>query len=200
MAFPLNWIERFFNNFFFKFFINKWRTIPVDKGKPLTVDFSRVTIRWSHRDTSVSKVARTGSQYRKTHGEIRRSHAMRDLCERVISRYAFSRRTIICYSSKRSFISADVCRSSREADGTSIKRKNRGNSRKAKDGGRGRAKGRTLMRAYRRDLTRDPERSSRGGKRVAYPRRSPRDADWWSWRAVRKKGGYGRGGGGYPSR
>lgn len=32
-----------------------------------------------------------------------------------------------------------------------------------------------------------------GGERVAYSRRSARDVDWWSWRAVRKIGGAGGG-------
>lgn len=62
---------------------------------------------------------------------------------------------------------------------TPIKRKNRGNCQKTTEGAGGGGDEREILDAHvsERPYQGDPERSLRGGKRVAYPRRSPRDAD-----------------------
>lgn len=72
---------------------------------------------------------------------------------------------------------------------TPIKRKNRGNSREKTKGGR--TKGRTLTRAYWRDLTRNPERSSRRQTRGVFSKKSARRRLMIPARGS-KKGGYGR--------
>lgn len=127
----------------------------VEKGKLLTVDFSRVTIQWSHR----------GHQCRRSLGSTRKPRwgtsksqwkicPTRDLelCFLPVNDNATRQNDV---ASLARIVLADRRARPRYADKAE-------DSRKLSAGDRGRgAKRRTLTRAYRRDLTRDPERSSR---------------------------------------